>query len=498
MRLTLIHPCVGRRAGEPYIRSWQMEPLAPAVLAGLTPPGVQVRFYDDRLEAVPFDEPADLVALSVETYTARRAYQIASEYRRRGVPVVLGGFHPTLVPEEASEYAEAIVVGEAEGVWPEVLADAAGGRLRRVYRAPARPSLRGLRPDRSIFAGKRYLPIGLVEAGRGCHFRCEFCAVQAYFGSTQTRRPEEEILDEIRRVRGMGRKLIFFVDDNITSNMAQAKAFFRALIPLRIRWVSQASINAAHDEEFLRLLKASGCQGLLIGFESLNPDNLARMGKSFNTARGGYEVALANLRRHGIRLYVTFILGYDEDDGDTSRETLAFALRHRFYMVAFNHLTPFPGTPLYERLEREGRLLFDRWWLHPRYRYGMVPFAPRGATAEEVRARCVEARSAFYSWPSMLRRSLDFRVNSNSFFMWSNFFVINTLMRKEVLQRQDFPLGDEAYTAPLLKAAHGAPFDPAAVSGAAGPPRSAPRAAPRSATVPPSDAPRHDRLAAAP
>jgi radical SAM superfamily enzyme YgiQ (UPF0313 family) len=317
MKLTLIHPCVGRRIGEPYIRSWQMEPLAPAVLAGLTPPDVSVRFYDDRMEVIPFDEPADLVAISVETYTARRSYQIASEYRRRGVPVVMGGFHPTLVPDEVGEYAEAIVVGEAEALWPQVLQDFRAGRLRRVYRAAGRPSLGGLRPGRSIFKGKRYLPIGLVEAGRGCHFRCEFCAIQSYFGSTQTRRPEAEILDELKALSAEGKKVIFFVDDNITSNMAQAKAFFRALIPLRIRWVSQASINAAHDEEFLRLLKASGCQGLLIGFESLNPESLLKMRKGFNTANGGYPAALANLRRHGIRLYVTFILGYDDDDGDT-------------------------------------------------------------------------------------------------------------------------------------------------------------------------------------
>jgi radical SAM superfamily enzyme YgiQ (UPF0313 family) len=446
LRLTIVHPCIGRRTGEDYIRTWQMEPLAPAALAGLTPQGVDIRFYDDRMEAVPLDEPTDLVAMSVETYTARRAYQIASEYRRRGVPVVMGGFHPTLVPDEASQYAEAIVVGEAERVWPDVIDDFGRGRMRRVYRAEGRPSLAGMTPDRSIFEGKRYLPIGLVEAGRGCHFRCEFCAVQSFFASTQTRRPVEEILDEVRRV---DRKLIFFVDDNITSNMEQAKEFFRALAPLRVKWVSQASINAAHDEEFLRLVKASGCQGLLIGFESLKEENLRRMQKSFNTMKGGYEVALENLRRHGIRLYVTFILGYDDDDGDTFRETLDFARRHRFYMVAFNHLTPFPGTPLYDRLEREGRLLFDRWWLDPGYRYGMVPFAPRGMTAEAVKQRCIDARAAFYSVPSIVRRSLD-GVNSDSLFMWSNFFVINALMRREVLQRKDFPLGDEAYTGELV------------------------------------------------
>ncbi|MBI3970591.1 MAG: radical SAM protein [Chloroflexi bacterium] len=448
MKLTIIHPCVGRRLGEPYIRSWQMEPLAPAVLAGLTPPDVQMRFYDDRMERIPYDEPADLVALSVETYTAKRAYQIASEYRRRGVPVVMGGFHPTLVPDEVTDYAEAVVAGEAKGLWHHVIDDFRSGRLKRFYQQPQRPSLTGLRPDRSIFAGKRYLPIGLVEAGRGCHFRCEFCAIQSYFGSTQTRRPSGEIVDELRR---MNKKLVFFVDDNITSNMDQAKEFFRALIPFKIRWVSQASINAAHDDEFLRLIRASGCQGLLIGFETLNPDNLKRMHKGFNTMKGGYETALANLRRHGIRLYVTFILGYDDDNGDTFRETLDFAMRHRFYMVAFNHLTPFPSTPLYERLARERRLLFDRWWLHPDYRYGMVPFVPRGMTPELVRRRCIEARAAFYSWPSIFKRSLDFQVNSNSFFMWTNFFVINSLMRKEVLQRRDYPLGDQAHTAPLLK-----------------------------------------------
>ena len=446
-RLTIIHPCIGRRVGEKYIRSWQMEPLAPATLAGLTPKSVEVRFYDDRMERIPFGEATDLVAISVETYTAKRAYQIASEYRRRGVPVVMGGFHATLMTEEVSQYAESVVVGEAENLWPLVIDDFRAGRLQRIYRSSGRPPLDGLTLDRSIFAGKRYLPIGLVEAGRGCHFKCEFCAIQSYFGSTQTRRPARDIIDEIRQTR---KPLYFFVDDNITSNMDQAKEFFRALIPLKIRWVSQASINAAHDEEFLRLIKASGCQGLLIGFESLNPENLKRMHKSFNTMKGGYETALANLRAYGIRLYATFILGYDDDNGDTLKETLAFAMRHRFYIAAFNHLTPFPGTPLYDRLHREGRLLFERWWLDPRYRYGMVPFAPKGMTSEMVKERCIEARSAFYSMPSIVRRSLDVKVNSGNFFMWSNFFTINLMMRREVLQRKDFPLGDQGYEKPLL------------------------------------------------
>jgi len=450
LRLTLIHPCIGRRVGEPYIRAWQMEPLAAALLAGLTPrPGVSVRFHDDRMEEIPYDEPTDLVAISVETYTARRAYQIATEYRRRGVPVVMGGFHATLVPDEVAAFADAIVVGEAEAVWEELIDDARAGTLRPVYRSTARPRLAGLRPDRSIFAGKRYLPVGLVEAGRGCHFRCEFCAVQSFFGSTQTRRPVGDVLDEVREVVASGRRLVFFVDDNITSNLDEAKELYRALAKLHVRWVSQASINVAHDEELLGLLRDSGCQGVLIGFESLNPANLRLMQKSFNTMKGGYEAALANLRRFGIRLYTTFILGYDGDTVETFREVSAFAERHRFYIVAFNHLTPFPGTPLYERLEAEGRLLFDRWWLDPAYRYGMVPFAPRGMTAVEVRDACLEARRRFYRFSSIARRSLD-PVNAGNLFMWGSFFTINTLIRKEVTQRNEFPLGDEGFTGPLL------------------------------------------------
>lgn len=462
MHLTLVHPCIGRRVGEPYIQAWEMEPLPPATLAGLTPDAVEVDFYDDRMEPIPYDAPTDLVALSVETYTAKRAYQIASEYRRRGVPVVMGGFHATLVPEEVSRYCEALVMGEAEGLWQRVLEDADRGQLQRVYRQEGRPSLGRIRPDRSIFEGKTYLPIGLIEAGRGCHFQCDFCAIQAYFNSTQTRRPIDDIVAEIE---AMDKNLYFFVDDNITSRMNEAKALFRRLADLDIRWVSQASINAAHDEEFLELLEASGCQGVLVGFETLDPDNLEQMNKQFNTMRGGYEEALANFRAHDIRLYGTFILGYDKDTRQTIEEAVAFAKKHRLYMAAFNHLTPFPGTPLYDRLEDEGRLRYDKWWLDDDYRYNMVPFEPKNMTPREVQRACVDARADFYSVPSIARRSLD-PVNRGSLFdaddrfMWRNFFFINGMLRREVEQRDFFPLGDERYDGDLLEARHTEPFDP--------------------------------------
>jgi len=451
MRVTIIHPCIGRWAGDrSYIRTWQMESLPAATLAGLTPKDVEVRFYDDRMERIPFDESADLVAISVETYTAKRAYQIASEYRRRKTPVVMGGFHATLVPDEVGKYAEAVIVGEAENQWQVVIDDARSGKLKKLYKAEGRPSLSKMKPDRSIFRGKKYLPIGLVEAGRGCHFKCEFCAVQTVFGATQTRRPLDEILEEIEAVKN-DRKLFFFVDDNITSNLSQAKEFFRALIKAKIRWVSQTSINAAHDEEFLDLLVRSGCMGVLIGFESLNIENLKDMNKSFNLMRGGFTEALQNLRKHRVRVYGTFIFGYDRDTPQSFQRTVEFAQSGSMYIAAFNHLTPFPGTPLYRRLEADGRLLYDAWWLDDRYKYNHIPFTPAAMTPTDLQRCCLEARREFYSWSSIVRRGFD-RVNRADGFMWRNFYLINAMHRGDVSMRDGYPLGDESWSGPLLQA----------------------------------------------
>lgn len=459
MRITLIHPCIGRPSGDRrYVRSWQMEPLAPAVLAALTPSDVEVRFYDDRLEDIPFDEPTDLVALSVETYTALRSYQIASEYRRRGVPVVMGGFHPTLCPDEAARYADTVVVGEAEGTWAGVIEDYRHGTRRRVIRTDGRPRLAGVIPDRDIFRGKRYVPVTLIESARGCRYACEFCAIQSYYGSTISRRPAEIVIEEIRRLKDRTR-LFFFVDDNIASNTEEARAFYRALEPLRIRWVSQASVHLARDEDLLALVARSGCQGLLVGFETLDPATLVQMNKSFNHA-GSYEAELAAFRRHRIRLYATFVFGYDQDTPETFTRVLEFAHHHRFYVTAFNHLTPFPGTPLYRRLQESGRLVGDAWWTDPDYTYNRIPFRPLRLAPEELQRLCLEARREYYSLRSIARRMAD-PVNRSGGLMARSFPLINMMIRGEVGQRDGLPLGDRGWRGRLVPVDGAAPVSEA-------------------------------------
>ena len=454
MRVTIIQPCMGRRRGAEYIRTWQMEPLAPAVLAALTPADVELRFYDDRMEIIPFAEPTDLVAITVETYTARRAYQIATEYRKRGIAVVMGGFHATLLPEEVGQYADAVVIGAAEGLWPRVINDFRGCRLRRSYQHESGAALAGCTPDRSIFAGKNYLPLTLMETGRGCRLGCEFCSIQTVFQQSYAGRPISEIVAEIRQLKS---RIYFFVDDNIVADPGRARELLQALIPLGIKWIGQAVIAVAFDEEMLALFARSGCQGLLIGLESLHPHTLEQMGKGFVTGQDYYERALVNLRRHGIRIYATFVAGYDDDSAETLSQIVAFAEEQRFYLAAFNHITPFPGTPLYRRLEKEGRLLYDRWWLDAEYCYGMLPFTPKNISPEELERCCVDARRRYYGYPSMVRRSLDFGVNSSTLFMWFNFFIINNLMRCEVLQRKRYPLGDESFDGPSLKVGDSSP-----------------------------------------
>jgi radical SAM superfamily enzyme YgiQ (UPF0313 family) len=438
MRLTLIYPSVGRKDNKPYVRAWQMQPLSMALLASLTPPDVEVRFHDDRMEAIPFDEPTDLVAISVETFTALRSYKIARAFRARGVPVVLGGYHVTLIPEEAREEADAIVVGDAEPIWQQLLEDARHCRLQPTYQGLGRRTLSGIRPRREIFQGKRYQNITLVEFARGCNFKCDFCSITAFHSANQNHRPAREVAAEMEAT---GSRRFFIVDDNIVSQPAKVRELCRELIHLKIGWVGQASIHIAQDEELLELMVRSGCRGVLIGMESLEPANLRDMGKDWNLAGGSYAESLARFRKHGLAVYGTFVFGYDHDDRRVVERSIEFAREEKLFLAAFNHLVPFPGTPLYRRLRDEGRLLVPKWWLDPRGQIGDVTFRPKRVSPEELQALCLHARRRFYGWSSIFERLADSKANAGSLLMIGVYLGLNLGAHFDIDLRQGLQLG---------------------------------------------------------
>lgn len=444
MRITFIRPNIGRLANGPYIDEGRMEPLPLAVLAALTPPDVDCRLYDDRVERIPYDEPTDLAAITVEIYTARRAYEIAAEYRRRGVRVVLGGFHPTLLPEECLEHGHTICRGDAEGYWLQLVDDARHGRLQRIYSAapggPPQPC--GLLPRRDLFQGKRYLPITLLQFGRGCRFTCNFCAIASFFDRRHNCRPVAEVLAEIAAQR---RRTLFFVDDNLISNPAAAKALFRALIPLRIRWMSQGSLDMTRDPELMELMAESGCIGHVIGFESIRPDSLRAMGKVQNLNRRGwdhYEAACEVLRKHHLQTWAAFTLGHDDDTVESIRATLDFAMRQKFCFAAFNILMPYPGTPLYERLASERRLLWGgKWWIHPEYRFNHAAFVPARMSPAELTQVTLECRTRWNSASAIFQRLWDRETHLHSAERLGIFLGYNRLFARETRRKQGMYLG---------------------------------------------------------
>ena len=405
-----------------------------AALAGLTPHDVAILFHDDRIEEIPFDEPTDLVAISVQVFTAKRSYEIAAEYRRRGVPVVLGGFHVTSLPEEASEHADGILIGEAEDLWLRLIQDAREGRLEKVYRPSQRASLERLTYRRDIFAGKSYLPVNLVEFGRGCPHACSFCSIGANLGHRKICRPGSEVIAEIENLPG---KKVLFADDNLIGDVPRAKALFRALAPLGIHWIAQVGIEIAFDDELLQLAAASGCEGLLVGFESLDETSLRQRRTSANNSSSKFDEAVKNIHGHGIKICASFVLGCDGDLPAIFEQTLSFATDKKFLLAFFNHLTPYPGTPLYDELKSQNRMKYEKWWLAPDYRWGDVVFEPKNFSADQLSKACKQNRKKFYSMGSILRRT-TLRANRKTPL---ESMALNLFVGREIRQKQGFALG---------------------------------------------------------
>ncbi|MDO8509298.1 MAG: radical SAM protein [Nanoarchaeota archaeon] len=441
MKVTFIQPSMGKIKGEKYVKSWQMQPLSMAVLGGMTPKDVEINFYDDRFDEIPYNDDSDLVAITTETYTAQRGYKIADGFRERGIPVVIGGIQTSLVPNEARAHADSVAIGDSEFIWPEIIKDLRNGKLQPTYTAqPRKGILPHVSPRRELFDKGKYVSLEMVETGRGCPFTCDFCSIAgSYDGSFRTK----NVKDIVKDIEGLEGRTLYFVDDNFVSNLRRTKDLCKALVPLGKKWFSHGSINMANDAELLKLMEKSGCANILIGFESLNPKNLEDMGKSWGVAVRGYTEAINKLRDHGVTIYGTFVFGYDHDTPDDFKRTLDFAIEQKFALAAFNHLVPFPGTPLYSRLQKQDRLLDNEWWLNPQYRFGEVAFKPANMSAETLAEKCFECREDFYSYSSTFKRMFDFKANCRDPMQAIIYLAANLVSKKGIAQRQWWPVGSE-------------------------------------------------------
>ena len=443
--ITLVRPNLGLG-----LSNDAMAPLVFAILRALTPTQIVTHVIDERVEPfVPVE--TDLVAMTVETFTALRAWDLADWYREHGVRVVVGGHHPSMCPDEALQHADAVVIGDAEPVWAQVIADAEMGALKSRYiGGMGIASDQELRFDRSVYGHRHYAPIELVQAGRGCRFACDFCSIYAFYGTRRAMRRPAEIGAEVAGLPR--RRMIFFVDDNLFWKREIFLELMAVLAPLKRRWSCQITIDMARDDSLMDEMARAGCRLVIIGFESLAPGNLRQMRKNWNGVAGSYASVVERLTRRGIMVYGSFLFGYDDDRLDAFAQTATFANDCGLAIANFNPLTPMPGTGLYDRLEREGRLLRPAWWIDPEYRYGDAIFAPKNMSAKSLRDGPIVARSQFYALRSIATRTLrglgPWGAASTGLML-----TANLISRREIARKQGRRLsGSSAQPMPFLRA----------------------------------------------
>ena len=376
------------------------------LLAALTPPGHKITLVEEAFAPDDISQDVDLVGITVLTELALRAYHIADIYRRKGVKVVMGGIHPTVLPEEALKHADAVVVGEAEGVWPQLVSDAAAGQMQRIYRAGKMTDLKGLpKPARELCPEAKYksynpipIPIG-VETSRGCPHDCEFCCIGSTLGKQYRVRSVQEVIAEIESIDSPH---LFFVDDALGLNRKVAKELFTEMIPLKRRWLAQGTVSLAEDTELLSLMKRSGCLGLLIGFESIQKTTQDEVMKIRNLKIDFYE-AMRRFHGEGFGILGSFVFGFDFENKDVFEQTYEFIMKSYMDVVQLRILTPYPGTRLYERLLKDGRLFEHDWWLqgHPP---DTVLYQPMGMTVDELISGYAGLNKQTYSAGAIMKR----------------------------------------------------------------------------------------------
>jgi radical SAM superfamily enzyme YgiQ (UPF0313 family) len=350
-------------------------------------------------EALPLDEHWDVVGITAMTATVRRAYDLAPQFRRNGAKVILGGIHPSVLPDEAAQYADSVVVGEAEGLWPQVLHDVEHNELKQFYRNSqpdlSKSPLPLRKKRRSLLGFPPY--IMPVMFSRGCPNDCEFCCVHRVYGRKQRFVPVENIVKDIERG---GTRRIMFLDDNIAGRRSYALKLFKAIEPLKISWLGQASVSFILDDELFNAALKSGMRGLFLGVESVEPAALKKMRKSLATI-ALYEDAIKRCRSHGIMFHASLIFGLDEQTPEVFEHTLDFLIRNRVPSISANILTPYPGTYLFDRLMREGRILHTNWSY---YDHTTVCYQPKNMGPEELAGKYLDFRKKFFSYSSIFRR----------------------------------------------------------------------------------------------
>lgn len=382
-------------------------PLTLTTLASLIPLEInaEVEIIDEGVEEIPNDFQADLVGITAITGAVMRAYAIADNIRKKGITVVLGGVHTTLMPQEAMQHADSVVTGFAEESWPQLLCDFLTNKMKKLYTQSPNLSLVNLPiPRRDLFKhrAKGFVSTDTIQATRGCINCCDFCIVPVAWGRRMYLRPVKDVIEELQQIES---KNILFVDVSPIEDKKYAKELYSAMIPLRKRWVSPMTIDLADDEELLQIAVKSGCSGLLIGFESVSQASLKRMGKAINYV-DKYKIQVKKLHDNGIAIQACFVFGSDTDDKIVFEKTVDFVNKLNLDLPRYTVYTPFPGTPIFQRLEREGRIIEHNWSF---YDAQHVVFRPALMSPEKLQAGLLWAWKQSYKSSSIFKRLLGAR-----------------------------------------------------------------------------------------
>lgn len=365
-------------------------------LAAETPPDDKVEIIDEQIEDICWDEKYDLVGITCMTAAAPRAYEISDKFRSRGIPVVLGGMHPTLCPGEAIEHADAIVVGDAEGVCLKVLGDARRKRLGGVYRNDGQAALQSQKLlPRHLLESEKYATIHAVQATRGCPNRCDFCAVSAFHHATHRQRPVEEVVEEVSKIPG---RFFIFVDDNLAADEDYARRLFLALIPLKKKWVTQSTLSIAEDPEFVRLAAEAGCIGLFVGLETFSGKNLNAVDKAFNRVEK-YREAIRLFHSHGIGVEAGVVFGFDDDEPGVFEKTIKLLDQLEIDIIQVSIFTPLPGTRRFSAMQER---IFNHNWSD--YDFHHAVFQPRKMSAQALQAGHDWVTRQFYRPRKIIKR----------------------------------------------------------------------------------------------